>query len=108
MSQGGAPGGRPQAPPLNPVLHQPVRTRITAYLAARGESTFNELKKAITVTDGNLEAHMKKLVGAGYIDTRRETGGGRPQTFYGLSSAGRAAFRSYVTALQSLLQLGTR
>ncbi len=93
---------------LNPVLHQPVRTRIAAYLAARGEATFNELKKAIGITDGNLEAHMKKLVGAGYVETRKETGDGRPQTFYGLSSAGRAAFRSYVSALQSLLQLRGR
>ncbi len=90
---------------LNPVLHQPVRTRIAAYLAARGEATFNELKKAIGITDGNLEAHMKKLVGAGYVSARRETGDGRPQTFYELSSSGRAAFRSYVSALQSLLAL---
>jgi predicted ArsR family transcriptional regulator len=90
---------------LNPVLHQPVRTRIAAYLAARGESTFSELKKAIGITDGNLEAHMKKLVGAGYVEARRETGDGRPQTFYELSASGRAAFRCYVSALQSLLAL---
>ena len=90
---------------LNPVLHQPVRTRLVAYLAARGEATFNELKKVIEITDGNLEAHMKKLVGAGYVEARRETGSGRPQTFYALSSAGRAAFRTYVSALQSLLNI---
>ena len=90
---------------LNPVLHQPVRTRLVAYLSARGEATFNELKRVIEITDGNLEAHMKKLVGAGYVEARRETGDGRPQTFYALSSTGRTAFRAYVAALQSLLKL---
>jgi predicted ArsR family transcriptional regulator len=100
------PNGRLEAPTLNPVLHQPLRTRIAAYLAARGEATFSELKRAIEITDGNLEAHMKKLVGAGYIEARREAGDGRPQTFYELSGAGRAAFRAYVAALQALLELG--
>jgi len=90
---------------LNPILHQAVRTRLVAYLAARGEATFNELKKVIEVTDGNLEAHMKKLIGTGYVEARRETGDGRPQTIYALSPAGREAFRSYVSALQSLLKL---
>ncbi len=93
-------------PTLDSILHQPVRTRIAAYLAARGETTFNELKRVIEITDGNLEAHMKKLVGAGYVEARRETGNGRPQTFYALSTSGRAAFRSYVSALQSLLKVG--
>jgi len=55
-------------------VHQPVRTRIAAYLAARGEATFNELKKAIEITDGNLEAHMKKLIGAGFIDVSQKPG----------------------------------
>ena len=89
---------------LNPILHQPVRTRMVAYLSARGETTFTELKKASDITDGNLDAHMKKLVGAGYVATRREEGGGRPQTFYELTDAGQAAFREYVKALLSLLR----
>lgn len=93
---------------LNPILHQPVRTRIVAYLAARGETTFNELKRAVEITDGNLDAHMKKLLGAGYVDARRETGDGRPQTFYQLTTTGQAEFRAYVAALQELLGVGAR
>jgi DNA-binding transcriptional ArsR family regulator len=89
---------------LNPLLHQPVRTRIVAFLAARGEATFNDLKKAIGITDGNLDAHMKKLVGAGYVETRREIGEGRPQTTYQLSAAGEAEFHAYVATLEALLE----
>ncbi len=89
--------------PLDPLLHQPVRTRLAAFLAARGEATFTELKEALEVTDGNLEAHLKKLVGAGYIGTRKTRGRRRPQTIYSLSPQGRDAFAAYVETLHALL-----
>ena len=90
-------------PDLDPVLHQPVRTRIVAYLATRGSSTFTELKQALAITDGNLEAHMKKLTASDYVQKVRESGDGRPQTFYELTKSGKKAFKLYVSALQSLL-----
>jgi predicted ArsR family transcriptional regulator len=90
-------------PELDPVLHQPVRTRIVAYLMARGEATFVELKNSLDITDGNLEAHMKKLIGADYISSRKEGGDGRTQTLYALTKVGRAALRFYITALNTLL-----
>jgi predicted ArsR family transcriptional regulator len=90
-------------PRLDSVLHQPIRTRMVAYLMARGETTFVELKNTLGVTDGNLEAHMKRLVAAGYIVARRLGGSGRPQTLYALTKTGRAALRAYINALSTLL-----
>jgi predicted ArsR family transcriptional regulator len=98
------PGRNKPIPELDPVMHQPIRTRMVAYLAARDEVTFNELKGAIQITDGNLDAHMKKLLAFGYVEARRESGNGRPQTFYMLTEAGRIACRVYVDALQALLR----
>jgi predicted ArsR family transcriptional regulator len=97
-----------QNPPktaLDPVLHQPVRTRIAAYLAARGETTFTELKQALQITDGNLEAHIKKLVASGYVKTIKKAGEGRPQTLYRMTQKGNNAFTRYIDTLQSLLPL---
>lgn len=88
---------------LDPILHQPVRTRIVAYLATRGSATFTELKKELNITDGNLEAHMKKLTGNKYIIVNRGSGKTRPQTIYRLSKSGTRAFRQYVDALQNWL-----
>jgi predicted ArsR family transcriptional regulator len=88
---------------IDPVLHQPVRTRIAAYLATRGEATFSELKQALEITDGNLEAHLKKLVAARYVKVRRDSGDGRPQTSYRLTAAGEDAFTGYIDGLQRLL-----
>ena len=96
---------------LDRVLHQPIRTRIAAFLAARGEATFSELKQALKLTDGNLEAHMKKLIQTGYVDVRKEADSRqennrkRTLTFYSLSSHGKEALSAYVQALSDLLNL---
>lgn len=89
---------------LDVTLHQPTRTRIAAYLAARGEASFTELRQALDITDGNLEAHLKKLVAARYVRVKKETGETRPQTVYRLTPAGETAFHQYVDALQHLLK----
>jgi len=96
---------------LDRVLHQPIRTRIAAFLSARGEATFSELKQALSLTDGNLEAHMKKLTQTGYVDVRKEVNskenkGKRGLTFYSLSAHGKEALSIYVKALSDLLNLG--
>lgn len=91
-------------PTLDPLLHQPVRTQIAAYLAGRGEASFAELKRALAATDGNLDAHLGKLVEAGYLESRKEASpAGRPQTVYSLNATGRHAFATYVAALAALL-----
>lgn len=89
---------------LDPILHQPARTRIAAYLATRGEATFSEVKQALDITDGNLEAHIKKLAGAKYLKTRKDSGATRVQTIYALTPAGKNALHSYIDALQRLLK----
>jgi predicted ArsR family transcriptional regulator len=90
---------------LDPVLHQPIRTRIVAFLVARGEATFTDLKQALDITDGNLEAHMKKLKAGGYVATSKQSGQGRPQTFYSVTKSGNAAFKEYIESLQRLLNM---
>jgi predicted ArsR family transcriptional regulator len=98
---------------LDRVLHQPIRTRIAAFLAARGEATFSDLKHSLKLTDGNLEAHMKKLTQMGYVDVRKEADARqknnrkRALTFYSLSNHGKEALSAYVQALSDLLNLDT-
>lgn len=91
-------------PQLDPLLHQPIRTQIAAYLSGRGEATFAELKRTLGITDGNLDAHMGKLLEAGYVAARKEAApSGRAQTVYALTAPGRTALARYVAALSSLL-----
>ncbi|MCA1978167.1 MAG: transcriptional regulator [Thiobacillus sp.] len=94
-------------PPLDALLHQPARTQLVAYLSGRGEATFSELKRVLGVTDGNLGAHLAKLVEAGYLATSEATGGARAQTVYTLTATGRAALSEYAARLAALMALST-
>ena len=91
---------------LDTVLHQPVRTRIAAFLATRDKATFTELKKELDITDGNLDAHMKKLLTSGYIKAAKKPGTGkRSQTLYSLTRKGREAFENYLKTLERILNV---
>jgi DNA-binding MarR family transcriptional regulator len=90
---------------LDPLFHQPARTRIAAFLAARERASFSELKRTTGLTDGNLDAHLKKLIEAGYVDSSELPSTGRSQTAFGLTETGRREFVSYVEALRDLLGL---
>lgn len=90
---------------LDPLLHQPLRTQLAAFLAGAGEVTFSDLKRQLDVSDGNLESHLKKLIAADYVKVRKDDSTVRTQTCYALTKAGRTALRSYILALQQLLPL---
>ena len=92
-------------PRLDPLLHQPVRTRIVAFLSGRGEATFNDLKRALCITDGNLGAHLGKLVEAELVASREDAASGRTQTVFALTRSGRGALATYVAQLSSLVHL---
>lgn len=93
---------------LDALLHQPLRTQLVAFLAAAGELTFSDLKRQLEVSDGNLDAHLKKLLAAEYVAVRKESGQGRPQSFFVLTPKGLAALNTYVQTLQRLLSLEQR
>ena len=90
---------------LDPLLHQPLRTQLAAFLAGAGEATFAELKRQLDVSDGNLDSHLKKLIAADYVAVRKDDSAARIQTCYTLTKTGRTALQNYITALQKLLPL---
>jgi len=92
---------------LDAVLHQPIRTRIVAYLIGRGGATFTELKQVLKLSDGNLESHLKKLLAAKYVTTRKDDSAVRAQTVYSLTKSGESALRRYVASLQRMLGFDT-
>ena len=84
----------------HPIFHQPVRTRL-GLLLYKGEPSFSQLKVALSITDGNLDAHLKKLGAAGYLHSRMKIEG-RPHTVYCLSESGASAFRQYMDFLNGV------
>jgi DNA-binding MarR family transcriptional regulator len=90
---------------LDPLLHQPLRTQLTAFLAGAGEATFAELKRQLDVSDGNLDSHLKKLIAANYVTMRKDDSAGRIQTCYTLTKTGNKALQKYIVALQTMLPM---
>jgi predicted ArsR family transcriptional regulator len=88
-------------PELDSVFHQPVRTRL-GVLLSHGPRSFSQLKLELQITDGNLDAHLRKLSAAGYLHSEMIFEG-RPRTDYGLSSSGSKAFARYVRDLRRLI-----
>src|ERR1022692_4802986 len=55
------------APKLDRLIHERLRLGILSALAVNESLTFNELKKLLETTDGNLSVHARKLEDAQYV-----------------------------------------
>lgn len=95
-------GGAARA--LDRVIHERLRLGIVSALAVNESLTFNDLKKSLGTTDGNLSVHARKLEDAGYIECEKKFEGRVPRTEYRLSSRGRAALESYVVHMEALIR----
>ena len=92
---------------IDKIIHQPVRLKIVAALAALSKDEqidFRTLSKMHKLTDGNLGAHLAKLEGAGYIQVNKSFIDKKPCTQVSLSAAGRKAFNAHVKALEAILR----
>ncbi|MGA8535431.1 MAG: transcriptional regulator [Candidatus Tumulicola sp.] len=92
---------------MDELLLSKIRLGIVAELLMVQWIAFSELQRALGVSQGNLGAHLAKLVGGGYVDEEKSFVNRRPQTRYRLTQRGRTAFSAHVAQLQSLLKART-
>jgi DNA-binding MarR family transcriptional regulator len=88
---------------IDDVIHGRMRLGIMAYLADAEVADFNELKRALEATQGNLSIHLRKLEDAGYITIDKSFLGRKPLTRARLTEAGRKAFAAYLDAMAGLV-----
>jgi DNA-binding MarR family transcriptional regulator len=91
-------------PDLDRLIHERIRLGIVSALAANPSLTFNDLKKLLRTTDGNLSVHARKLEEAGYIACTKSFEGRMPKTEYTLSGEGRKALEKYLNHMEALIQ----
>ena len=90
---------------LDRLLHEPNRMAIMSSLCgARRGLSFNELKEACVLTDGNLSRHLKKLEEASMIQLQKTFVGVKPRTTVILTSIGESNFMEYLKNLEKLLK----
>ena len=90
-------------PDLDRLIHERMRLGIISALAANSSLSFNDLKRLLQTTDGNLSVHARKLEDAGYIGCTKSFEGRMPKTEYALTAAGRKALEKYLNHMEALI-----
>jgi DNA-binding HxlR family transcriptional regulator len=106
-----APGAGRQSPvekrstlELDRLIHERLRLGIISALAVNERLTFNDLKRLLQTTDGNLSVHARKLEDAQYIACDKMFDGRVPRTEYRLTAAGRRALEKYLAHMEAIIR----
>jgi DNA-binding MarR family transcriptional regulator len=88
---------------LDRLIHERLRLGIVSALAVNDRLTFNDLKRLLGTTDGNLSVHARKLEDAQYISCTKSFDGRVPRTDFRLTAAGRRALEKYLAHMESII-----
>ena len=89
---------------LDRLIHERLRLGIVSALAVNERLTFNDLKRLLRTTDGNLSVHARKLEEAQYVACDKSFDGRVPRTEYRITAAGRRAFEKYLSHMEALIK----
>ena len=89
---------------LDRLIHERIRLGILSALAATDSVSFNDLKRLLQTTDGNLSVHARKLEEANYITCSKSFENRMPKTEYSITPAGRRAFERYLDHMEALIR----
>jgi len=88
---------------LDRLIHERTRLGIVSALAVNEAMSFNDLKRLLKTTDGNLSVHARKLEEAQYVTCSKSFVGRLPRTQYRLTAAGRRALGRYLDHMEALI-----
>ena len=88
---------------LDRLIHERMRLGIVSALAVNDHLSFNDLKRLLKTTDGNLSVHARKLEEAGYITCEKYFEGRVPKTEYRLAPPGRQALERYLNHMEAII-----
>lgn len=89
---------------LDRVIHGRLRLGIVSALAVEERLSFNDLKRLLRTTDGNLSAHARKLEEAGYVVQEKMFRARVPHTEFRLTAEGRRALERYLGHMEALIE----
>jgi DNA-binding MarR family transcriptional regulator len=89
---------------LDKVIHERMRLGIISALAANDRLSFNDLKKLLNTTDGNISVHARKLEEAGYLVCEKSFKGRTPLTEYAITKDGKKALERYLNHMEALIK----
>jgi len=94
-----------ELPELDRLIHERIRLGIVSALATNESLSFNDLKRILKTTDGNLSVHARKLEEAQYIACAKFFEGRVPRTEYRLTTSGRRALSRYLDQMEEWIRV---
>lgn len=94
-----------ELPELDRLIHERIRLGIVSALATNESLSFNDLKRILKTTDGNLSVHARKLEEAQYIACSKFFEGRVPRTEYRLTTPGRRALAQYLDQMEEWIRV---
>lgn len=89
---------------LERVMHEKARLGMLTSLMAHPEGLlFSDLKELCSLTDGNLNRHLKVLQEAGLVEVWKGMKRNRPQTLCRITAEGRKRFLDYIETLEKVI-----
>ena len=89
---------------LERVMHEKARLGMLTSLMTHPEGlVFNELKELCSLTDGNLNRHLKVLQEASLVELWKGTRHNRPQTLCRITAEGRKRYLQYIETLERVI-----
>ena len=101
---GSAPAAQGVPADFDRLIHERMRLGIVSALAVNDTLSFNDLKRIMNTTDGNLSVHARKLEEAGYVQCTKSFEGRMPKTEYRLTEPGRQALGRYLDHMEALIR----
>jgi DNA-binding HxlR family transcriptional regulator len=95
----------PELPELDRLIHERIRLGIVSALATNESLSFNDLKRVLKTTDGNLSVHARKLEEAQYISCVKFFEGRVPRTEYRLTATGRRSLAEYLDQMEAWIRV---
>ena len=99
------PATAPELPELDRLIHERIRLGIVSALATNDSLSFNDLKRVLKTTDGNLSVHARKLEEAEYVSCVKFFEGRVPRTEYRLTATGRKALAEYLDQMEEWIRV---
>ncbi len=89
---------------LNKIFESRIRLGVMSILVVNEAINFNDLKKMLEVTDGNLATHLVNLEENGFIKVHKGFIGRKTNTTYSITRQGEKAFADHITALENMIK----
>ncbi len=89
---------------LNKTFDSRIRLCIMSILMSHDKVDFNNFKKTLSLTDGNLASHMKALEKQEFIQVFKKFVGRKPNTTYSITDFGKKEFSEHLKALKALVE----